>query len=90
MISVSPSQRPVETPFQLSGRSAGHFIPLSGTQWNQVFCSNRNASESGWWTMTSPCGELMFRDMPNGRQLAVYSPFLTGSYSFQCFNPHSV
>ena len=57
-------------PFQLSGMSAGHLKPaLVGTQWNQVFCSNSNASASVFWTICRPCGELMLRDMPNGRQL---------------------
>ena len=70
MISVSPSHRPMDTPFQLSGMSAGHLkVARVGTQWNQVFCSKRNASALGLCTICRPCGELMLRDIPNGRQL---------------------
>jgi hypothetical protein len=67
--SVSPSQRPLETPVQEGGMSTGHFCPAVGTQWNHVFCSNSIAMDAGFCTNCTPCGELMLRDMPNGRQL---------------------
>src|SRR5580765_5512217 len=72
MTSVSPSQCPVDRPVHDSGKSSGHLnLSFVGTQWNHVFCSNRNASASGLWRICTPCGELMLRDMPNGRQLPV-------------------
>src|SRR5207247_4515011 len=88
MTSVSPSQRAVDTPVQLGGKSAGHLkFGSNEIQWNHVFCSKRNAKAPLPWTIWTPCGELMLRDIPKGRQLPAMSPFFSGSYSFHCFNP---